>query len=349
MTLLYIIIFMIISYKAKIYDTHEYNTDALSKHMCNSIKGIAAISVVLHHISQRLSYVKFLEPFRYVGYLAVALFFFYSGYGMMKSFESKANYLKNFWTKRIPKVVLPFIFANILFVIVYSFFNKAVYSPKDTVYFILGIKLIDGFKWYILAIITFYIGFYFSFKYLKGNKSMVGMFLVITGYCYVNHKLGNGEWWYNSVYCFLMGLLYGRYSEIIINFIKKRYLTVLLVLSVLFSIYHEDAIFNLGIVTTNLAAIFFVVLCVCICMKFSIGNEITIFLGSISYEIYLMHRIFLDAFSNRITNPYVYLVVCLIGSILLGYLFNKFMDKIFSINIKKINKNKHNKRKCATI
>lgn len=101
---------------------------------------------------------------------------------------------------------------------------------------------------------------------------MIGVFLVITVYRYLNYKLGSGKWWYNSVYCFLIGLLYGRYSEIIINFIKKRYLTVL------FSIYHEEAIFNLGIVTTNLAAISFVLLCVCTCMKFNIGSEVTIFL-----------------------------------------------------------------------
>lgn len=349
MILLYIAIFMLISYKLKVYDTHEYSTDALSPQRCNSIKGLAAIFVVLHHISQRLSDVKFLEPFRYVGYLAVALFFFYSGYGMIKSFESKPNYLKDFWSKRIPKVVLPFIFANILFLIIYSIVNKTIYSPKDTLYFILGIELIDGFKWYVIAIITFYIGFYFTFKYLKGNKSIIGMFLVITWYCYRCYTLGRGEWWYNSVYCFLIGILFGRYSETIIDFIKKRYLTVSLILSVLFSIYHENVIFNGGIVTTNLAAIFFVLLCVFVCMKFSIGNEITMFLGSISYEIYLVHRIFLDVFLNRITNPYMYLVVCLMGSILLGYLFSKFMKKIFSINIKKLNKNKHNKVKCDTI
>lgn len=45
----------------------------------------------------------------------------------------------------------------------------------------------------------------------------------------------------------------------------------------------------------------------------------------------------------------MYLVAYLIGAILLAYLFNKFMKMIFCINIKKINKNKHNKRNFANI
>lgn len=133
------------------------------------------------------------------------------------------------------------------------------------------------------------------------------------------------------------------------------YIAIFMLMSYKLKIYdtHEYSTDALSPKTCNsikgLAAIFFVLLCVCLCMKFSIGNEITMFLGSISYEIYLVHRILLDVFLNRITNPYMYLVVCLVGAILIGHLFNRFMKNVFSINIKKLNKNKHNEIKCDNI
>ena len=68
-----------------------------------------------------------------------------------------------------------------------------------------------------------------------------------------------------------------------------------------------------------------------ISIKIRLGNKITTFLGSISYEIYLVHRLVLDILGYRIENKYIFIIVSVIGSIILAYLFStisKIMETI---------------------
>ena len=58
-----------------------------------------------------------------------------------------------------------------------------------------------------------------------------------------------------------------------------------------------------------------------ISIKIRLGNKITTFLGSISYEIYLVHRLVLDILGYRIENKYIFIIV-------LAYLFSTISKKI---------------------
>jgi len=317
-------------YDIKIFKFREYNSNPLSLKNSNSIKGLAAVVVVLHHISQRIDNLGALFLFKYIGYLSVALFFFYSGYGLMKSYDSKENYLNGFWINRMPKIIIPFLLSNVLFVIVRIALLDSKYSTYDIFNYIFGIKLIDGYKWYIIATIIFYSGFYFMFKYLKRNKAMLGIFFLITGYCLICRRLGNGEWWYNATYCFFIGILFGAYYKSIFSFIRKEYSMITLAILTTFVLTFLLNTFEGNILTSIVSSTFFVLVCACLLMKVEVGNKVINFLGSISYEIYLVHRIMLDGWS-RINNEYIYIILCMSMTILTAYVFSIFVKKSIKI------------------
>ena len=95
----------------KLFKKNEFNEDFLSLETMKSLRGFAAIGVILHHISQQQTFQQegILLPFVNAGAYFVAIFFFCSGYGLLKSFDSKPDYLKGFIKKRIVKsIIIPY-------------------------------------------------------------------------------------------------------------------------------------------------------------------------------------------------------------------------------------------------
>ena len=80
----------------------EFNDDFTSLDAMKSLRGFAAIGVILHHISQEEIFQQkgILSPFVNAGAYFVAIFFFCSGFGLIKSLDSKKDYLKGFISHR---------------------------------------------------------------------------------------------------------------------------------------------------------------------------------------------------------------------------------------------------------
>ena len=114
----------------KLFKKNEFNDDFLSLDTMKSLRGFAAIGVILHHISQEQVFQQegILLPFVNAGAYFVSIFFFASGYGLLKSFNSKPDYLKGFIKKRIVKsIIVPF-YVDVL---IYGAFIALVRLPIE--------------------------------------------------------------------------------------------------------------------------------------------------------------------------------------------------------------------------
>ena len=79
----------------------DFNQEYLSKDNSRIIKGFCSILIVIHHIAQRTTGGIIFPVFGYIGFLAVGVFFFYSGYGVMVQYELKGQrYLERFFGSR---------------------------------------------------------------------------------------------------------------------------------------------------------------------------------------------------------------------------------------------------------
>ena len=99
------------------------NNDYLGVKSTTVLKGFLAIGIVFHHLSQSVSTGGEFINFKYMGTYIVSIFLFLSAYGLYVQNERKKNYLNNFLTKRLARVVIPALFVSGIY-IVYFVFNK---------------------------------------------------------------------------------------------------------------------------------------------------------------------------------------------------------------------------------
>ena len=362
-----ILLFVITFYCATLSKKGLISDTFLDLDQSKNIQAFACLAIIIHHVTQQIS-VYGMRPkgpitlFSYIGYLFTALFFFFSGYGLMTSLNSKPDYLKSFLKKRLPAVLVPFWLINILGVILISFLPGPKFTAGEIVSSILGITLINGNGWYIIEIVILYICFYLLFRFLKNRKLATALLCIITvfiivysffqGYDPKEAKAHwfSGEWWYNSTITFAFGVLFAGFKDRFSAFCIKHYrmmLTLFAALSIIFiylsifaqnklGYYHEpvrhgmrDAAITL--VIQSVSALIFTAFILLLNMRLSIGNRALSFIRNMSLELFLIHGYFVDQiFGSRELGDFVRYAVVIICSIICAALISpclKFLVK----------------------
>ncbi len=248
----------------------RFHSDYLTKDVIKSMRGLAAIGVILHHISQEEIFQtkQELGLFLNAGYLFVSLFFFSSGYGLLKKLDEDPNYLKGFLKKRLPVVIVPF-YVSTLFYGIFNLITGNHLEPLQWVTNIIGITMMNEYAWYPIVLAILYVAFYFIFRgqasrtkkmlYMLAVILAMGMIFCVNGHFawwagstpdwwmyeygpdwdkwYLQMKVFwfSGEWWVNSQIAFLVGMLYETYEEKLTAFFAKLYplkLVVVIILTV---------------------------------------------------------------------------------------------------------------------
>lgn len=344
--LFYPILAILLLKNAKFYGTN-WNDDFLSLKQSKALQGFCAIGIIFHHMSQKTAaswlkdeyIIHGLDPFVSIGFLFVSVFFFFSGYGLIKSYKTKENYLNGFLSKHVLPIILALLTTTMCFLIGRSWMQ--IDFSMGNIFLIGEPNQVNPYAWYAVAIIIFYIVFYFSFKFAKSEKIAI-LFTclgVILYMLYCDFAIF-GTWWYNSVPAFIAGLLIAENEERIVNEAKKHYLFYLILFVVLtialffISLIDKNKVSRLVILFAQMAcSISFVFSLLLIGLKVKIGNKALYFLGSFTLELYLLHGIFVQIFSyNFITersfSPYyidvlpLYVLVVLVLSIPLSFLLH---------------------------
>lgn len=335
---------------AKIFKKSDWNDSALSLSQTKAIQGFTAILIIFHHIAQKTcaywlesKYIHHgLEPFVPIGYLFVAIFFFYSGYGLLKSYKTKDNYLQRF----LPRRLSPLFVASVL--IGFLYLCGRVWLKANPSFFILTLgdpALINPNGWFPYTIAVFYIGFYLAYRFCKNKKTaLIVTCAIVLAYIFYCDIMIYGTWWYNSVPAFMTGLIVAENEEKIIAKIKKHYLSHLIILTVLtgiflyFSVQHKISFIRFIPLFAEMASsVTFVLLILVISLKIKVGNKMLDFLGGMTLEIYLIHGLFVNLFGYcfivdrvepfyYISNPALFSLVVLAISLPLAFLF-KIIDK----------------------
>lgn len=312
----------------------EWNEGFLSLYQTKCIQGLIAVCIMLHHIGQEMcaswqTYKLYpgLEFFVPLGYLFVSVFMFFSGYGLYVSYEKKPGYVsKGFLRKRALPLLIGFYVSGWAFLIARIIMGEKM-SPWKWFCYISGYGLPNPYSWFAIVMPLFYLIFYLAFKYCKKNPILVVTICVFIytfiGTC-INHNdyLMRGQWWYNCVHLFWIGLIVGKNREKFLENSKKKY-GLKLALSIvgfiaffnisqiaqgIFSYYGEQmglpqtvtVLYRwICLVTEMLSSWFFVLSMLLLGLKISIGNKFMDFFGKITLEFYLVHGLIVEFFSYR--------------------------------------------------
>ncbi len=332
----------------------HWQENVLGLENSKTVLGYFAILVMFHHISQAVgsansSVFVLLENF---GFCLVAGYFFFSGYGLIKSMNQKENYMKGFFVKRLPKILVPFYVCNFIYILAgvlchrISFdlskahvADSSVLGYTDMIRAALGVDLLNGSMWYIVEIVFLYIAFYIAYKLFKKEMGIiVSMTVFIIGLTLFSLFRGHGsawfqgEWWYNSTLIFAVGMVFAFKEDLILEIIKKYYYIYLVFNAGMFYafcrlthnmlIHHgywtesnADKFMTLG--SQLMQCLFFVLLIIGILHKVRFSNKALAFIGKISLELYLIHNVFIHN-GKGIRGTGVYVLFIVVGTIILA-------------------------------
>ena len=252
----------------------QFHEDSTSLAVMKSLRGFAAVGVILHHISQEDAFQWAggqgkpgeLALFVNAGYLFVAIFFFCSGYGLIKSLETKPDYLDGFIKKRVVKtLVIPY-YVSVVIYGLFRFLCGERFPAAQWLTNCLGVTMMNVYAWYPDIAVILYLAFYFIFRNIQNRRLcyvLMACIIVLLGiaFCFNGHFAWwageknwwltpggqrqakwwmeqkvfwlSGEWWVNSCPALFIGMLVARFEDRLRAWFARGYWLKLLLVAVL--------------------------------------------------------------------------------------------------------------------
>lgn len=291
------------------------------------LKGILAILIVMYHTKMNVVG-GFIDT--YWGYVIVSMFMFVTGYGLMASYTIKGEvYLQTYFRHRFLKLFPPLALATTLFMIIESFAGHGSFINWYRYFKQTGIPPI-GPTWYIYCIIFFYLFFYISMKIGKNKIKKIAILIILSLLfsTFIRNVAKWDDFWWCSTFAFLVGVMYEICEKQLFqklsntNYLRIYSAILLGVLSGLAYLYY---------VYSNLQSLYLFINILPMTLVVIIYNwgipegRIFTFLGSISYEIFIVHDIFITfLYTFTIPNGIIKFCIVIGLSIPSAYALNKF-------------------------
>ena len=172
-------------------DLKEYKKlDVLSRENMDCLKGIFAVCVLIHHLFQYSGLFRRTilgSILQLLGSWSVAIFFFFSGYGLLVSYKkSGENYIKKFFKNKI----IPFYTIICLLIVIYLVENIILGKVVTTLQIIKSFSFggtIIGNGWYLQVQLLLYVLFYIITYYIKFKDKTVSIYIYI--YTYMDNSI----------------------------------------------------------------------------------------------------------------------------------------------------------------
>ena len=331
-------IFILLLISLFVYLIPKTDVDYLSNKSTKSLKGLLALLIIFHHISQKITTGENFSNFEYMGRYIVALFFFLSGYGLYFQYSNNATYMENFLKKRLVRIFIPFF----VFIVIYVIYRATLGEVVNVDFFLSFWKdhsniIYNG--WFINSIIVLYVIFYVSFVNKDSKISEYKLVFLTLVYIFWKAYQDHGDWEYVSIMAFLLGVFWMKNRVSIDKLLEKNYFIFLVSFSILMYVFHyyEDIMKNIGItnkyvyygIVGNLCTMVFIVYFILLSNKLNFSNKYLDFLGDISFEIYMIHGLVMHYlgkfFVSSGVNDVLYTIVVLFVSIVFAYYIKKLI------------------------
>jgi peptidoglycan/LPS O-acetylase OafA/YrhL len=255
------------------------------------LRGLWCIIVVLVHIPKAYQnrIQDMLGSFAYIG---VTFFFLTSAYGLKYSLIHKKAYMNHFWRRRLPGILIPALVANAVGVLI----NAAGGEP------IAALSFLHINSW-VKVLLLYYLIFWLVYHILPrftgaGRWQDVAMCAIVIVISRVDRltPFKITSIWIVEPLGFAYGIIAANHGDEIKRWMGDRWGSKsvgLMVLSGVLGVaylkfkpvaFAGDYLLKIAL-GLAITAFIFTVLC-----RVRVGNRVNRFLGSISYEVYLMHH-----------------------------------------------------------
>ena len=290
------------------------------------LKGFWAIIIILVHIPTKYQNViqDLVGSFAYIG---VTFFFIASAFGLKHNIDNKKDYMQNFFSKRVLKIVIPMLFINICFIIL----NILIFKTHTFT--------INSFiNAWVARLIFVYIIFWLLYgKIFRNSTKKADLYtsIIIILYSLLGciPALSGIFRWNVEIVGVVLGILLYNNKNIVKT--KAKYFLITLPLSIIIGLLYiklKSIPFFGNYLLRILLSIILNYLSLQIINKWRFKNKINMYLGKISYEIYLCHPAIILIMKKLgiITNSGIFIAIVISLSILFAAISHAFTTWVFN-------------------
>ena len=337
---IFILILLLIMFSsAQVEGEDSFARDYMSPEKTAPVKGIFVLLVFFSHVRQLFELSgpldeMYLTMQRHLGQMVVALFLFYSGYGMMEQIKRRGyDYVRSILRKRLPRLLLNFDLAVLLFLCLKLALGQPV-RLTTVLWSLVGWKSLGNSNWYIFVTLALYVFMYVSFLPLRWReKTDAKVFgaVVLTALSVVLVKLliraEQSHWWYDTLLLFPLGVWYSLLHERAEKVIMKNDLTYFSALALTLIAYlYFYRIRGQGLRYYYVWAACFTAAGILITMKVSFSSRVLEWFGKRVFSFFILQRlpfILLSRYSLFQTHKYGFVVVSMAVTAALAVAFDK--------------------------
>ena len=274
-----------------------YYPDFLSPSNTLSIKGIFVFFVLFAHmqgyltLSDSLLNNIYFSLQNHLRQLIVAMFLFYSGYGIWISSKQKANYTQSFFKRRVLKTLLHFDLIVAVFLIVQLLLQNA-FPLRNYFLCWIGWDSIGNSNWFIFDILILYIiariALYCQKKFGQGGICIT---ILLTGCFWLFlRRAGKENWWVDTLSAFPLGMLIANYSALLKKLLAKKGMPYIFTgLSLLLFVISYKILG--GVDVFGFTTCTFCLLVVMLSSWIKVGNPILNWAGKNVFTVYMLQRL----------------------------------------------------------
>lgn len=266
------------------------------------------------------------ELFRFVsnnvGQWIVAMFLFYSGYGVMESIKRKGHgYVQGLPKKRILQVLVNFDIAVFIYILVDLILKKPL-TIKQCLLSLTGWESVGNSNWYIFIIMLMYLITFISFYRSKADNYTRPLLLslALTFITSILMSYFKADYWYNTMFCYTTGIFFSVYKHKIEWFTKTHYWPMLIIAVIVLVIMDRIPYSAKGLVYNGFSVVFCSVV-ILLTMKFRCNSKVLLWCGQNLFPLYIYQRIAMIALSSindgafAAGYPFCFTVACLVITI----------------------------------
>ena len=288
----------------------RHDGEALSINQANSVKGIAALLLVVVYIREVLD----IMPISYRilaggGYLLVSVFFFYSGYGITKKGKTNARYVESSVPKRILYLIELIVVSEIIYYCVHiTLFGRRV-ELLDLIKCITGLTMLNGALWTVTAMVIILVCIWglikLDFFVQSKNRYTIISAIGVIVYILITLLRGRrGAWEMQSCFAFSLGAFLaesegqGKICAVVKRTRSAVMFTVIFCVAFIapyifeFLIKRDSMVIRITFGT--IASLSFILLMIFILERVKIENRFTRYIGTLFTEIYVFHGLVLN-------------------------------------------------------
>ena len=289
-------------------------------------RGIAAVVVMIHHYSLKMSPSGKMFYYWFVGYLAVGVFFCISGYSAYIQMQKKGDkFFDGYFIKRFSRLLIPYFIINTICAIMYRVPLKDYFYGMFTLQIMRGPASEWEVIWFFVAMLYFTIAYYFAFKLIKTKRPILIFGICSAAYFIVNIIIHtNQRHWYNTAFAYLVGIIFAKYKDKIIDMLHKHSKVYLIVLGIIDVILFLVITKVDNIILSMACEMILIVITILISMHIEFKKGLFTIIGNMSWELFLIHSWIPPLFFeiDKVESGYLILVMAVI-SILVSFVINK--------------------------